>query len=166
MTYNSLSAGLETLPIYTTSMQLSYQHIQGQHTYDYLLFLPFSLCDIVVSCLHLVCLGRVSALLLHNLKPYYKSKHLSFEHRVSFSSLQKTVHTNIKATCAHVWARTVHFYHTEYIFLCLSKCRHDTFPCVYLGAHSELFMPILEHRINSLVLMSLNIWVLPGEHRE
>lgn len=49
--------------------------------------IPFSLCDIVVSCLHLVCLGRISALLLHNLKPYYKSKHLSFEHRVSFSSL-------------------------------------------------------------------------------
>lgn len=126
--------------------------------------IPFSLCDIVVSCLHLVCLGRLSALLLHNLKPYYESKHLSFEHRVFFSSYRKL--DILKAICAHVWALTVHFYHTKYIFLCLSKCRHDTFPCFNLGAHSELFMPILEHRIHFFVLMSLNIWVRPGEHRE
>lgn len=72
----------------------------------------------------------------------------------------------LKAICAHVWALRVHFHHTECIFLCLSKCRHDTFPCVHLRAHSELFMPILEHRKNFLMLISLNIWVRPGEHRE
>lgn len=76
-------------------------------------------------------------------------------HVASYQLIQVLTHLRLFAI-----PLTVQFYHTECIFLCLSKCRHDTFPCVYLGAHSELFMPILEHRIHFLVLMSLNIWFI------